>query len=75
METYTLPQLPEAYRRVSVTYFVEVENAAAIKAELVRAATMEGEEGEEARRRVDFAFIEGDVVSGSWARHATSRQR
>lgn len=63
METYTLQQLPPAYRRLSIAYFDNVTNSADIKKELVRSALMEGPEGEEARRRMDFAFVEGDVVS------------
>lgn len=63
METYTLQQLPPAYRRLSIAYFDNVTNSAEIKKELVRSALMEGPEGEEARRRMDFAFVEGDVVS------------
>lgn len=63
METYTLQQLPPAYRRISIAYFDNVTNSAGIKKELVRSALMEGPEGDAARRRMDFAFVEGDVVS------------
>lgn len=63
METYTLTHLPPSYRRLSIAYFDNVENAAEIKKELVRSAQLEGPEGEEARRRMDFAFVEADVVS------------
>lgn len=63
METYTLQQLPPAYRRLSIACFDNVANSAEIKKELVRSAMMEGPEGDAARRRMDFAFIEGDVVS------------
>lgn len=63
METYTLQQLPPAYRRISIAYFDNVTNSAEIKKELVRSALMEGPEGDAARRRMDFAFVEGDVVS------------
>lgn len=63
METYTLQHLPPAYRRLSIAYFSDVANAAEIKKELVRSAQMEGPEGDAARRRMDFAFVEADVVS------------
>lgn len=66
METYTLAHLPPAYRRLSIAYFSDVQNAAEIKKELVRSAQMEGPEGDAARRRMDFAFVEADVVRTSF---------
>jgi len=63
METYTFNQFPSPYYTVHLALFRNVANSAEIRRRLIEAATMAGEEGEEARRAVQFGFLDASVVS------------
>jgi hypothetical protein len=63
METFTLSHFPTEVRKVHIALFREVTNAPQIRQRLIAAATTEGPEGDEARKEVDFGFIEGTLVS------------
>lgn len=59
MESVQFPHFPAS---VHIALFNNVKNATPLKARLVTASTMEGEEGERERAAVNFAFIEGRLV-------------
>jgi len=63
METYTLPCFPEPYQRTHIALFTNVSNAPEIRQILISASTAQGLEGEEARRSVDYGFVDAAVVS------------
>jgi EKC/KEOPS complex subunit CGI121/TPRKB len=62
MESYTLSQFPAPYSTVHLALFRNLRNASTIRTRLVEAATMPGPEGEEARKRVEFGFVEAAHV-------------
>jgi EKC/KEOPS complex subunit CGI121/TPRKB len=62
METFTFPHFPTYATPVYVALFKDVTNSAAIRKRLIEASTMEGEEGDEARRKVDYGFIDASLV-------------
>jgi hypothetical protein len=59
MEVYRFPHLKAT---VYISIFKKVENASSLKARLVAASTMQGEEGECERTAVNFAFIDAKLV-------------
>lgn len=59
MESVHFPHFPAS---VHIALFKNVKNAASLRARLVTASTMEGEEGERERAAVNFAFIDGRLV-------------
>jgi len=63
MESYTLALFPAPYTTVHLALFREIENAGEVRKRLIEAATMSGPEGEEARKSVEFGFIDASVVS------------
>lgn len=62
MESYTFSQFPSPYCSVHLALFKNVINSSEIRQRLIRAATTPGEQGETARSKVDFGFIEGNLV-------------
>jgi hypothetical protein len=59
MEVYRFPHLKAT---VYISIFQKVENASSLKARLVAASTMQGEEGVFERAAVNFAFIDAKLV-------------
>lgn len=64
MESYTLPTpaYPAELAEISFALFVDMVDAASLRQRLIEASTMEGEEGVEERKRVDFAFLDSRMV-------------
>ena len=62
LEVYRYPQFIRS--AVFAAKFTNVKNAGAIRARIVKAATMEGPEGDEERDAVNFAFINARLVRG-----------
>jgi EKC/KEOPS complex subunit CGI121/TPRKB len=63
MESYTFAQYPSPWTTVHLALFQNIRNAAEIRQKLIAAATMPGEEGERARKEVEFGFIDASMVS------------
>lgn len=61
LEVYRCPEF--IYPVVFAAKFKHVKNAGAIRARIVKAATLEGPEGDEERDAVNFAFINAKLVS------------
>jgi hypothetical protein len=59
MEVYHFPHFGAS---VHVALFHDVQNAASLRARLVKASTMPGEEGVTERAAVNFAFIDARLV-------------
>lgn len=53
---------PSPLSSVHVALFTKVANAAGIRARIVRASTMNGQEGDLERVAVNFAFIDAKLV-------------
>jgi EKC/KEOPS complex subunit CGI121/TPRKB len=53
---------PPALTGVHIALFTSVTNAAALRAQIVQAATLEGNAGDMAREAVDFAFVDTRLV-------------
>ena len=63
METYNYPQFPPELANIYVALFTDVSDAAHLRARLIKAATMDGPEGEAEREAVNFAFVDARLVS------------
>lgn len=61
LEVYRCPEF--IYPAVYAAKFKHVKNAGAIRERIVKAATMEGPEGDKERDAVSFAFINAKLVS------------
>ena len=59
MESFAYPHFSST---VHVALFVNVTNAAKLRARIVRASTLQGPEGEEEREAVNFAFVDARLV-------------
>jgi EKC/KEOPS complex subunit CGI121/TPRKB len=57
---------PAELSHLHIALFTNVQNAAQLRARLIKAATMEGEEGEKEREAVNFAFVDALPVSLSF---------
>jgi EKC/KEOPS complex subunit CGI121/TPRKB len=75
METYNLDHFPPNISTVHIASFKHVANAREIRQRLIKASSMEGTEGDAERAKVDFAFLEGKVVSPQKQSYFTSRNR
>ena len=62
MESYTLSQFPAPYSTVHLALFRNLRNASSIRTRLIEAAKMGGPEGEEARKKVEFGFVDAAYV-------------
>lgn len=60
METYTFPHFQTTIR---MALFKHVKNAASLRARLIAASTMQGDEGVRERAAINFAFIDARLVS------------
>lgn len=65
MESYILPNFPREFSSIHLCLFQNVTNSASLRARLVEAATMEGEQGDQARNEMDYGFVEASMVSSS----------
>lgn len=63
MESYHLSQYSLSYSSIHLALFHNVTNSAELRKRLVAASTMEGLEGDRERDRLDYAFVEADMVS------------
>jgi len=63
METYTFPHFPPYASPIHIALFIDVGNSSEIRKKLIEASTMAGPEGDEARDKVDFGFIDASLVS------------
>ncbi|KAH0839516.1 hypothetical protein J3R83DRAFT_374 [Lanmaoa asiatica] len=61
LEVYRCPEF--IYPVVFTAKFKNVKNAGAIRARIVKAATMEGPEGDKERDAVNFAFINATLIT------------
>jgi EKC/KEOPS complex subunit CGI121/TPRKB len=59
MESFAYPHFSST---VHVALFVNVTNAAKLRARIIRASTLQGEGGEEEREAVNFAFVDARLV-------------
>jgi len=59
MESFAYPHFSST---VHVALFVNVTNAAKLRARIIRASTLQGEGGEEEREAVNFAFVNAQLV-------------
>jgi EKC/KEOPS complex subunit CGI121/TPRKB len=62
METYTFPHFPQYATPIHIALFDNVSNSSGIRKKLIEASTMEGSEGDVARDKVDFGFIDASLV-------------
>lgn len=65
MQTFQYPQFPPNLDTVHVALFTQLQNAAQLRKRLVAAATMPGQEGNNEREAVNFAFIDARLVSAT----------
>ncbi|KIJ61027.1 hypothetical protein HYDPIDRAFT_160095 [Hydnomerulius pinastri MD-312] len=61
LETYYYPQFEQSV--VYAANFKAVTNAATVRSRIVKAASMEGPEGEAEREAVNFAFIDAKLIT------------
>jgi hypothetical protein len=59
MESFAYPHFSST---VYVALFVNVTNAAKLRARIIRASTLQGAEGEAEREAVNFAFVDARLV-------------
>jgi EKC/KEOPS complex subunit CGI121/TPRKB len=62
MQTLQYPQFPAESSTVHIALFTNVTNAAQVRARIVNAAGMTGQEGDDERAAVNFAFVEPRLV-------------
>ncbi|KAJ9097666.1 hypothetical protein QFC21_004703 [Naganishia friedmannii] len=62
MESYILPNFPREFSSIHLCLFQNVTNSASLRARLVEAATMEGEQGDRARDEMDYGFVEASMA-------------
>jgi EKC/KEOPS complex subunit CGI121/TPRKB len=62
METYTFPHFPPYATPIHLSLWTNVSNSSGIREKLIEASTMEGAEGDLARDKVDFGFIDASLV-------------
>lgn len=64
MGSYALPvpAYPAELAEISFALFVNMADAATLRQRLINASTMEGEEGLVERKKVDFAFLDSQMV-------------
>lgn len=64
MESFSYPQFPTEISAVYITLLEDVQNAAKLRARLVAAASLPGQEGRAEREAVNFAFIDARLARG-----------
>lgn len=63
METFTFPTFPYYATPVHFGLFNNVSNSSELRKKLIGASTMTGSDGDQARKEVDYGFIDGSLVS------------
>jgi EKC/KEOPS complex subunit CGI121/TPRKB len=63
MESHVLSHLPLELSTLHYQLFTQVKNAGELRQRLINASKMEGTEGEEEREKVDFCFVDAQMVS------------
>lgn len=63
METFTNPHFPRNLSVAHVALYAPVNNAKDLRSRIIKAATLDGDEGEQERQAVNFAFIDARLVS------------
>ncbi|KAF7300261.1 hypothetical protein MKEN_01350200 [Mycena kentingensis (nom. inval.)] len=63
MESYKLAHLPSHLSHIHAALYVDVSDAAALKRRLIAAAAAEGDEGEQERAALNFAFIDARLIT------------
>ena len=72
METSTFPYFPSYATPIHIALFKNVTNSSGIRKRLIEASTMAGEEGDVARDKVDFGFIDASLVCSVLPRRSDS---
>ncbi|RPD62153.1 CGI-121-domain-containing protein [Lentinus tigrinus ALCF2SS1-7] len=62
MQSFHYPHLPSEYATVHVALYTNVTNSAEIRGRIVRAAQLEGPDGETEREAVNFAFLDARLI-------------
>ena len=62
MQSFHYPHLPSDFSTVHVALYTKVSNSAEIRSRIVRAAQLDGPDGEAERKAVNFAFIDARLV-------------
>ena len=65
METFRFPTFPTYANPVHFALFNNVANSSELRRKLIGASQMTGDEGDQARREVDYGFIDGSLVRSS----------
>ncbi|CAE6347125.1 unnamed protein product, partial [Rhizoctonia solani] len=63
MLSSTYKFFPPELSRVHIALFANVQNAPDLRSRLIKASTMEGEEGEKEREAVNFAFVDAAPIA------------
>ncbi|KAF4574507.1 hypothetical protein EYR36_005849 [Pleurotus pulmonarius] len=63
METFTNPHFPKNLSVAHVALYASVKNAKELRSRIIKAATLEGDEGEQERQAVNFAFIDARLIT------------
>lgn len=66
METFTNPHFPKSLSIAHVALYASVNNAKDLRSRIIKASTLEGDEGEQERQAVNFAFIDARLVGRFW---------
>ena len=72
METFTFPHFPSYASPIHAALFKNVTNSSGIRKRLIEASTMTGGEGDVARDKVDFGFIDASLVCSVLPRRSDS---
>ncbi|KAI0706891.1 CGI-121-domain-containing protein [Cerioporus squamosus] len=62
MQSFHYSHLPSEFSNVQVALFTDVTNSAEIRSRIVRAAQLEGLDGETEREAVNFAFLDARLI-------------
>lgn len=65
MESYTLPSdaFPSELQEITLALWTGLTDAAGLRQRLIAASTMQGDQGEAERKRLDYAFLDSKMVS------------
>ena len=65
MESYAYTIFPAHLSNIYIALFTGVKNAAEVRSRIIKAANMDGVDGEAERQAVNFAFINAKLVRSS----------
>lgn len=63
MDSYHYAHFPKELSVIRIALYKEVENAAALRGRIIKAATLLGADGDRERDAINFAFIDARLVS------------